>query len=163
MCIYSHSNASCTIFPSDAMQLLTFPPKIIAHTAQYSTEPNCPVYTPIFLTKKSTLHPMYRIGGFAPPKMIEQKRTCKFYLFEQSLFKFKNNCLNMFKKFPTKMVKINMKISRKQPTRLLHPTFLFDFQNFPPYNAYSMLQRNQILQSKLFRLIIPTFDETHIC
>ena len=39
----------------------------------------------------------------------------------------------MFKKFPTKMVKINMKISRNRPThfyllifRIFHPTYLFD-------------------------------------
>ena len=37
--------------------------------------------------------------------------------------------------------------------RVLHPTFLFNFQNFPPYNAYSILQGNQILQStQIFQL-----------
>ena len=38
-------------------------------------------------------------------------------------------------------------VTQNRATRLLHPTFLFNFQNFPPYNAYSLLGRNQILQS----------------
>ena len=70
---------------------------------------NCPACMLIFLTKKSTLHALIRYihvysktiesAIFAPPKMIEQGRTCKFYLFEQPYFKLLKNCLNMFKKW----------------------------------------------------------------
>ena len=110
----------------------------------YSTLPNCPACTPIFFDKKSTLHALiryiptclfknYRIVRFAPPKIIEQRRTRNvFYLFEQPLIKLKNICLNMFKKFPTKMAKVNIKVSQNRSTRLLQPTFLFNFRIFHP-------------------------------
>ena len=70
---------------------------------------------------------------FAPPNIIEQGRTCKFYLFQHPYFKLKNNCLNMFKNCPTEMVNINMKIPRNRPTRdyyTLH--FYLIFRIFHP-------------------------------